>query len=126
MKAKFFSGQPDLMYNWNNSVVFVVPMSSGRLAKFAHETEAGATGWLFSDYEEHEQRIETATKGQAFVNLCVELGLKVAHADNLNVPFSNGPRRRGEYEGQYTPSEYARVRQDLPTRDELVELVRVS
>lgn len=123
MKAPLLYGNPDLMYNWNNSVVFVVPLTSGRLSKFAHETEAGVAGWLFSDYEEHNQRLGTANEGQAFVGQCVELGLIVAHADNLNVPFSNGPRRRGEYEGQYTPSEYARIRQDLPTRDELAEVL---
>lgn len=125
MKTPFLYGTPDLMYNWNNSVVFVVPLLSGRLATFAHETKAGTMGWLFSDHEDHEQRLGTAFEGQAFVDLCVELGFIVAHADNLNVPFSNGPRRRGEYEGQYTPSEYARVRQDLPSRDELAELARV-
>ncbi len=125
MKTPLLYGPPDLMYNWNNSVVFVVPLASARLAKFAQETAAGATGWLFSDYEDHEHRLGTATEGQSFVEQCAELGLTVAHADNLNVPFSNGPRRRGEYEGQYTPSEYARVRQDLPSRDELAELARV-
>lgn len=125
MRTPHFSSGPDLMYNWNNGVVFVVPLPSGRLANCAQRTEVGLAGWLFSDHEDHEQRLGTANEGQAFVNQCISLGLNIAHANNLNVPFSNGPRRHGGYEGQYLPSEYARVRQDLPSRDELAELAKV-
>lgn len=126
MNAPRFSGNPDIMWNWNNGVVFVVPLPGGRLAELSSEVMAGGgllKGWLWSDHEEHcEVRLGTATEGQAFVEEYVAAGLIVAHADNLNVPFSSGPRRHGEHAGQYSPNEYWRLQFNTPPREYVLAL----
>ena len=67
----------------------------------------------------------SANDGIAFVKTCTDLGLTVAEASNLNVPFSNGPMRRGEYAGCYLPSDYADVRDDLPSQEQLAKLANL-
>lgn len=123
--AKRFSGEPDIMYNWNNDTLFIVPLPHGRLepiGKYVFVAVNGdMSGWLFSEHEDHP-RLGTATEGLAFVDKCVGLGLIVAEADNLAVPFSSGPRRRGEYAGSYSDREYSLVLQTLPTDAELMEV----
>jgi len=131
MSTPHFSGVPDLMYNWNNSVVFVVPTPNGRLESLASCTQAGQAGWLFSDHEDHLQRLGSANDGRAFIDKCVELGLIVAQVNNLRVPFSSGPRRRGEWAGFYTPEEKDLVLNDgkhpseTPTFEILTSLAKV-
>ena len=114
MKIPLLYGSPDLMYNWNNGVVFVVPLTLGRLAQYVRNTEAGLAGWLFSDDDDHPN-VGSANDGLRFVEECTAGGLVVSESGNLSVPFSNGPRRRGEYAGQYAPDEYLRVLPTLPT-----------
>lgn len=122
-----FSWQPDLMYNWNNGFVFVVPLIGGWLDPLAWQNSDSLTGWCFGDQPDGQPvMVGSNEEGLEFVDMCVQLGLTVAHAANLSVPFSSGPRRRGEHAGTYQHCEYAKVRQDLPTHDELVELARVS
>ena len=70
----------------------------------------------------------TYQQGEEFVRTCATLGFEVARTDNLNVPFTGGVRvgRTDADELGYFPSEYEAVRQDLPSRDQLAELARVS
>ena len=114
----FISTVPNLMWNWNNRVVFVVHCTWHPWV--FRNPDNKVIGWLFSDDDNHP-RVGTTSEGQAFIERCAEVGLTVAHVSNLAVPFSSGPRRRGEHAGQYTPDEYGRVWQDLPTPEELAK-----
>lgn len=131
MKVPLLYGNPDLLVASHAGFTFVVPLPGGRLTSLARDNGTRLTGWCFTDsHPEVPNQVMSGTYHQAeeFVRTCVSLGFEVARTDNLNVPFTGGVRvsRTDADELGYFPSEYAAVRQDLPTRDELTELARVS
>lgn len=131
MKAPLLYGNPDLMVASHAGFTFVVPLPGGRLTALARDNGTRLMGWCFTDlHPEVPNHVMSGTYQQAeeFVRTCVTLGFEVARTDNLNVPFTGGVRvgRQDADELGYFPSEYAAVRQDLPSRDELAKLARVS
>lgn len=128
MKLPLLYGNPDLMAASHAGFTFVVPLPGGRLAPLAKNNGDRLTGWCFTDpHPELPNKVMCGTYAQAeeFISMCIELGLEVARTDNLNVPFTGGVRigRKDADELGYFPSEYAAVRQDLPTREVLAGLL---
>ena len=129
MKIPLLYGNPDLMVASHAGFTFVVPLPGGRLVSLARDNGVRLTGWCFTDPHPEVPTVMCGTyqQGEEFVRTCDSLGFEVARTDNLNVPFTGGVRvdRQDADQLGYFPSEYAAVRQDLPSRDELYELARV-
>lgn len=130
MKSPLLYGNPDLMYNSHAGFTFVVPLPNGRLGFLARDKGDRLQGWCFTDaHPQVPTRVMCGAyqDGDEFVRTCTRLGFEVALVSNLNVPFTGGVRvgRTDADELGYFPSEYAAVRQDLPSRDELAELAKV-
>ena len=129
MKSPLLYGNPDLMYNSHAGFMFVVPLPNGRLSSLAMENEERLRGWCFTDPHPEVSTVMCGTyqDGENFVKMCIALGFCVAMTSNLNVPFTGGVRvgRADADELGYFPSEYAAVRQDLPSREELAKLAKV-
>ena len=130
MKLPLLYGNPDLMVASHAGFTFVVPLPVGKLAPLAKNNGDRLTGWCFTDSHPEVPTVMCGTYAQAeeFISMCIELGLEVARTDNLNVPFTGGVRvgHANADKLGYFPSEYAAVRQDLPSLDELTELVKVQ
>ena len=105
---KMITFEPDVLWNLNNSTLFVVPISSGRLGAYAITGEFGAAGWVFSDDAEIPDYVKSgsAQDGDAFLERCEALGMVVVQVNNLNVPFSSGRRRSGPNAGSFQASEF--------------------
>ena len=129
MKAPLLYGNPDLMVASHAGFIFVVPLLSGRLASLSRDNGDRLRGWCFTDPHPQIPTVMCGTyqEGENFVKMCIALGFDVAMTFNLNVPFTGGVRvgRADADKLGYFPSEYAAVRQDLPSRDELAELAKV-
>jgi hypothetical protein len=127
MKTSLLYGAPDLMYNSHAGFIFVVPLPQGRLASLVKENEGRLKGWCFTDPHPKVPTVMCGTykEGEEFILNCTALGLQVALVSNLNVPFTGGVRvgRHDADELGYFPSEYAAVRQDIPSREELMKML---
>ncbi|MFH0831192.1 MAG: hypothetical protein V1895_03995 [Parcubacteria group bacterium] len=139
-----FYQNPDLICGSNNGVLAIAPTKSGRLARLVKKTKAGRERvWTFSkphvwEDEDGDERIDhkdrgaltgNSADGQAFLMLCYDLGIR-ANYSGLYVPFSNGMRRYGRFEeddkptNDYTESELKLARWDLPTRQQLEDILK--
>lgn len=136
----------DIVYGENNDTFAVYVAEEGRLAQLVKKTSAGnGRAWIFKDPKTWfdatgDERFDHGTAGlvcgtfmdgQSFLSMCRELGLNVKEDDQIRVPLSRGKTveatsDEGERLLDYAKDELRRVRKDLPTRTELMNLLNLG
>lgn len=135
----------DLEHDYNNSILAVRPSENGRLAALVKKAGGHDRVWCFSDTREEPffddagcERVPhlirgvtngTYDEGQSFLDMCRQLKL-VVQPGSFFVPFSNGARRWGQDQdgedmADWSLEELRLARMDLPTEQQLRELLAV-
>jgi hypothetical protein len=140
--------RPDIECCRNNGTVAIRPTEHGRLAKLVKRTSDGEQKvWIFHDVtkfhdDDGDQLFDHIRRGvsvgdleaaEKFVDMCkYDLHLCVQNV-GFFVPCSNAQQRYGKFDdvdrtpfADYRQAELKVVRIDLPTKEQLIELLEVE